>query len=137
MEVIPACNPLGRLLRLKRKSRRASTRIYSSSRRQARVGGTPCCCMGGHGEVVDFLLQRGAFVNTLDSLGRTPLGISIDKGESIVAPKLRAHGAKLDVREVPDGNEECAKVYLDQQSSYGEFPNAAREMPRKLYNSGC
>ncbi len=48
----------------------------------------------GHAEVVDVLIQHGAWVNPLDGQGRTPLDLAIAGGYATIATRLVGVGAE-------------------------------------------
>ncbi|KAJ0421135.1 ankyrin repeat-containing domain protein [Aspergillus carlsbadensis] len=116
------------------------TLLHRIHLREGKHGRTPLhfAALGGQLDVVEFLLQRGAYVNALDYRGRTPLGVSISVHEGQqpnvnVTRRLRAHGGKVDLFDMLDGGEEeWVKVYLDDQTSYKQFVDAARHLPWKL-----
>ena len=64
--------------------------------------GTPltCAAEGNHEAIVDFLLMRGANVNTEDEFGWKPLHRAlVNRGGERVAQMLLTHGAQLDARD--------------------------------------
>jgi ankyrin repeat protein len=49
---------------------------------------------GGHREITELLLAKGADVNAKDGIGRTPLDVAIANDRTETANLLRKHGGK-------------------------------------------
>ncbi|KAL2787023.1 ankyrin repeat-containing domain protein [Aspergillus keveii] len=90
--------------------------------------------MGGHGEIVAVLLENGAYINALDNLGRTPLGVASREVGATAIEALTLHGASADMVDVFERSEdEWVRIYLDTQSSWQEYTVAStRYLSRKL-----
>lgn len=53
---------------------------------------------GGHVETVDYLVQKGALINSRSLYGWTPLHLVAGKGHADIMRVLLAHGAEADSR---------------------------------------
>ena len=93
--------------------------------------GTPltCAAEGNHEAIVDFLLMRGANVNTEDEFGWKPLHRAlVNRGGERVAQMLLTHGAQLDARDnyrktplhhgVEKGNDSMVAFLLQAGADY-------------------
>lgn len=78
--------------------------VYGKSPQQSRLvvekdkaGNTvlSMTAMDGHDEVVEFLLEKGAKVHTVNAKGRTPLMEAALWGRSAVVKRLMSHGASV------------------------------------------
>ena len=64
---------------------------------------------GGHKEIVELLLAKGADVNQRDKIGMTPLDWAIRYGRKEVASILRKHGGTRDVEKDTKSIQDVAK----------------------------
>lgn len=65
-------------------------------------GGTPLHWAGSR-EVLESLIQRGCYINSLDFNGRTALHVMVSKNKLECIVSLLAHEAEIDLRD-KDGN---------------------------------
>ena len=74
-------------------------------------------------EMVEFLIERGAAVNTRAEYGWTPLDLAIKKNRKEVIRLLRANGAKTDVELTDKTSVTWLKMRLNAyKSDLGHFP---------------
>ncbi|KAL3450059.1 ankyrin repeat-containing domain protein [Aspergillus insuetus] len=104
--------------------------------RAGKHGWTPLhyAAMGEHGEMVALLLENGAYINALDNLGRTPLGIASREVSATAIEALVLHGASADIVDVLErSGDKWVRVYLDTQSTWQEYTAVStRYLSRKL-----
>jgi calcium-independent phospholipase A2 len=65
-------------------------------------GGTPLHWASSR-EVLESLIQRGCYINSLDFNGRTALHVAVSKNRLECVVSLLAHEAEIDLRD-KDGN---------------------------------
>jgi len=68
---------------------------HDVNQRDEKYGFTPLhqAVFFGHGEIVEYLIARGADVNAKNDAGSTPLYLAKGKGHKEIAALLTQHGA--------------------------------------------
>ena len=67
-----------------------------NARTEEGEGATPLhgAVLSGHKELIELLIAKGADVNAIDAISKTPLDYAISRSHPEIADLLRKHGGK-------------------------------------------